>query len=99
MEKLICAREDCKKHFVKRTHNQKFCSDDCCKIATNRRLMERYYARKARRSGAERFCVVCNETKLSRYNNSDTCGSCEVSSKENFRNSLVSMFSNTNLSL
>jgi hypothetical protein len=99
MEELICAREGCDETYVKKTHNQKYHNDECCKIATNRRLMERYYARKARRSGEERRCIICDVTRLSRYNNSDVCGSCEVASQETFRNSLTNMFSNTNLSL
>jgi hypothetical protein len=95
---ITCAREGCEVVAIKKTHNQKYCSDGCCKIATNERLMVRYYARKARRSGAERLCIICEDTKLSRYNNTDVCGSCEVAAQEVFRDSLLTMFSNTNLS-
>jgi len=44
---VICSREDCGKEFNQKTHNQKYCSDECCRIATNRRIMEKYYEKKA----------------------------------------------------
>lgn len=72
----ICAFVDCQKEFDPRTHNQRFHSDECCRVATNRRIMERYYEKKARKSGGERTCKTCT-TKLSRYNESEYCTVCE----------------------
>ena len=43
---MICANKDCAIDFDARTHNQKYCSDECCRLATNKRIMEKYYERK-----------------------------------------------------
>ncbi len=73
---MICSREDCKKQFNPKTHNQKYCSDECCRIATNKRIMEKYYEKKAIKSGKSRGCKSCG-SKLSRYNYTSICGICE----------------------
>lgn len=64
--------------FEKKTHNQKYHDDECCKIATNQRVMEKYYARRDQRAGKVRICTSCNITKLSRYNDSLICSSCRA---------------------
>jgi len=43
---MICANKECAKDFEPKTHNQKYCTDECCRIATNRRIMEKYYEKK-----------------------------------------------------
>ena len=43
---MICAREECGIEFEQKTHNQKYCSDECCRIATNKRIMDKYYKKK-----------------------------------------------------
>lgn len=73
----ICARSGCDEAYVRKTHNQKYCSDECCRIATNAKIMERYYENKRRRSGAPRVCDECNAV-LSKYNLTDRCASCEA---------------------
>lgn len=73
---MICNNKECAKEFTPKTHNQKYCSDECCRIATNRRIMEKYYEKKAIRNGAQRTCKKC-DTKLSRYNQNDVCVICE----------------------
>jgi hypothetical protein len=35
---------ECKNDFEFKTHNQKYCSQQCCRVATNKRIMEKYYA-------------------------------------------------------
>jgi len=72
-----CAREECGKGFTKTTHNQKYCSNECCRIETNRKIMEKYHERAAIRRGKKRVCRIC-ETPLSRYNENKICGGCEV---------------------
>ena len=72
---MICQNSDCKKEFVNKTHNQKYCSDECCRVATNKRIMEKYYEKKAIRNGSKRVCKKCY-FQLSRYNESDLCSSC-----------------------
>jgi uncharacterized hydantoinase/oxoprolinase family protein len=45
-------------------------------MATNKRIMEKYYEKKSIKNGLVRNCKKC-KTKLSRYNNSDICSVCE----------------------
>ena len=73
---MICANSECKKDFQNKTHNQKYCSDECCRIATNKRIMDKYYEKKAIKNGAIRKCKKC-KSELSRYNSSDICSTCE----------------------
>lgn len=87
---MICANKECAKDFEAKTHNQKYCSDECCRIATNRRIMEKYYEKKAIRNGAFRQCTKC-KTKLSRYNQSNMCSTCEKNKNINNRNKLMGM--------
>lgn len=77
MELPTCARNGCTQEFEKRTHNQKYCSDECCRLATNEKIMIRYYENKDRKSGKPRHCAGrgCSQ-KLSRYNDGDYCASC-----------------------
>ena len=75
---MICANVDClnDKNFEPKTHNQKYCADECCRVATNRRIMEKYYEKKAIRNGATRGCKKCG-SQLSRYNETPLCASCQ----------------------
>ena len=79
MEEKVCAYEFCQQPFIPRTHNQIYHSDVCCKLATNRRIMAKYYETKSRRNGDERVCVThgCG-TLLSRYNPDKVCAKCEA---------------------
>lgn len=73
---VICARTECNTEFAKRTHNQKYCSEECCRKATNDKIMVRYYDDKERKSGKPRFCY-CG-VKLNRYNYGDLCSACQA---------------------
>lgn len=78
---IHCAREECKKPFKKVTHNQKYCSNECCKIETNRKVMETYHRNAAIRRGVKRNCADCGNI-LSRYNTGIVCSPCEAKRKE-----------------
>ena len=84
MSKLerVCAWGECGVVFTPAKHNQIYHTDECCKRATNARLMERYYEDKARMNGAERVCKTphCG-TFLSRYNESKFCAKCEAAAE------------------
>ena len=67
---------ECGKQFEFKTHNQKYCSNQCCRIATNKRIMVKYYEKRDRLSGKKRDCIECSTT-LSKYNSNDLCSSCE----------------------
>jgi hypothetical protein len=88
-----CAYAECGQSFEAKTHNQRYCSDDCCRKATNARLMEQYYEKKARRQGHIRVCTTpdCN-TRLNRYNDGNVCGKCEAEEKAKARSALLSNF-------
>ena len=45
---MICSNKECAKEFDAKTHNQKYCSDECCRIATNIKIKQKYYDKKAR---------------------------------------------------
>ena len=87
---MICANSDCAKDFDSKTHNQKYCCDECCRVATNKKIMEKYYEKKAIRLGAPRQCKKCG-SQLSRYNNSNKCSRCEKNSSIKYRESLIEL--------
>ena len=87
---MICSNKDCAKDFNPKTHNQKYCCDECCRVATNKKIMEKYYEKKAIRSGAKRECKKCG-SRLSRYNQSTVCSKCEKNSAIQNRSSILMM--------
>jgi len=87
---VICSNRECGKEFEPKTHNQKYCNDECCRIATNRRIMEKYYEKKAIRNGAKRECFKCG-ARLSRYNESSACSSCTKARNEQNRKKLLGL--------
>lgn len=89
---MKCSNSECAKNFNAKTHNQKYCSDECCRIATNRRIMEKYYEKKAIRNGAPRVCKKC-KTKLSRYNQNEVCSACEKKIAIDSKNAIWSILS------
>ncbi len=87
---MICANKECSKDFEPKTHNQKYCTDECCRVATNRRIMEKYYEKKAIRNGAARGCKKCN-AQLSRYNETSLCASCQKKIDITKRSKIIGM--------
>lgn len=87
---MICGNKDCAIEFEPKTHNQKYHNDECCRIATNKKIMEKYYEKKAIRSGAKRECKVC-KSRLSRYNQSNVCSKCEKNSAIKNRSTILRM--------
>ena len=71
----------CGTEFQSKKKNQKYCDNACCRGATNKRIMQRYYENKARLAGIKRLCDNCKKL-LSRYNSSTICGACEMGSKD-----------------
>lgn len=92
-----CAREGCDEQYLKKTHNQKYCTDECCRLATNSRIMIGYYKTRDRQRGVERWCEVCTSTKLSRYNPSDICAACKAKRISDANSSAVNMLKNATL--
>lgn len=91
-ETRICAREDCQKPFTPKSYNAKYCTPECQKIATNRRLMEKYYEKKDRRQGRRRICKTRGcQTILSRYNDTEVCEKCRAEEAAEKRNNLFNI--------
>lgn len=92
-EIIQCQRNDCEDMFTKKTHNQRYHNDECCRLATNFRIMEKYYDKRDQRSGRARYCKICGNTKLSRYNDSQICSSCDIETQGSINKSLAEMLS------
>lgn len=77
MEIAECQNDECEQDFERKKHNQIYCSDECRRVATNKRLMERYYERKDRLARKLEHSVYCKcGTIISRYNESGRCFNC-----------------------
>ena len=89
---MICDRDDCTNEFEPKTHNQKYCSDECCRVATNLKIKQKYQDKKDRLSGKKRICSTrgCG-TYLTRYNESNVCEYCVSKKKRAEQNKLLGM--------
>lgn len=96
-QEAVCDREGCDVSYIKKTHNQRYCSDECCRLATNKRIMEKYYARRDQLQGKPRYCKMCGITKLSRYNDGEICAACQTKKFEEANGAVVSMLLNASL--
>lgn len=92
-----CDRPNCGEFFVKKTHNQRYHNDECCRLATNAKIMEKYYERRDQKMGKPRTCKTCKVTKLSRYNDSQICSSCDSKRETAVNNSVWEMLQGANL--
>ena len=75
---------ECGKEFEFKTHNQKYCTPECCRKSTNKKIMKKYYEKKEILSGKERHCE-CGSV-LSRYNMEDRCYPCQAKFTEDEKN-------------
>ena len=90
---MICSFDECNNKFEPHRHNQKYCSSECCKEATNKRIRTKYYATKQRLNGKLRICSNRNcETILSRYTENVVCNKCIAERETEERNSLRRLF-------
>lgn len=78
----VCANSTCGKEFEPRSKTQKYCQPSCCREATNRRILEKYHAEKARLAGEFRPCAQCG-APLSRYNEGILCERCDIEKTNN----------------
>lgn len=91
-ERRVCAWEKCNEEYTPATSNQIYHSEECQRLATNARIMKKYYERKARRQGAVRVCIEQNcDTVLSRYNDSERCASCDAKHTKEASKSLLDL--------
>lgn len=78
---------NCNQPFESNKKNQKYCSPACCRLATNKKIMAKYYENKKRLSGEKRYCE-CGQL-LSRYNENNSCSPCAIRSKKNNDESIL----------
>lgn len=96
-KKVKCDRTGCDELFTKKTHNQRYHNDECCRLATNAKIMEKYYERRAQRLGHTRMCKSCDITKLSRYNDDQVCSSCKAKKRIATNSSVLDMLNRATL--
>lgn len=86
-ENRICSNKECLKEFIAKVYNAMYCSADCRKVVTNKKLLDTYYEKKSNKN-KKRICKtkICT-TILSSYNKEDICESCK---NERFIKRLVS---------
>lgn len=90
----VCAYKKCNVEFVKTTHNQKYHDNECCRLATSEKAMDKYYENKKRRGGAKRVCSGTNcSTLLSRYNDGKYCSKCNEESERLANKKLLDLIS------
>lgn len=87
---IKCFYNKCDNDFTPKTHNQKYCSNECCRNATNEKLKDQYYEKKARLAGKKRICKGkdCNVI-LSRYNEKPICDVCSNKKKKNDKENVL----------
>jgi hypothetical protein len=83
---------NCGTTFESNKKNQKYCTPSCCRLATNKKIMEKYYENKKRLNGEKRYCN-CGQL-LSRYNENIVCYQCELKEKENSRENILEVIAN-----
>lgn len=88
----MCAREGCEEViYDRRAHNQIYHDSECTRIATNQRIMQKYYERRARKMGLARYCIECKVTRLSRYNEESKCSACRSKERKRLTSQLHNM--------
>lgn len=83
---------NCGETFDSNKKNQKYCTPSCCRLATNKKIMEKYYENKKRLSGEKRYCS-CG-LLLSRYNDNIICYQCDISQKNNNKDNILEVIQN-----
>lgn len=74
----FCANQECLESFIPKTYNGVYCSPECRKIVTNKKLLEKYYTAKTNKT-KKRVCVTDDcSTVLSRYNKEKICERCKT---------------------
>ena len=74
----ICINEECSRVFLPKTYNGVYCSVECRKLVTNKKLLEKYYTAKSNRT-KKRICNTKNcSTVLSIYNKEKICERCKT---------------------
>ena len=73
-----CANEECLKSFTPKTYNGVYCSVECRKYVTNKKLLEKYYTNKENKTKKRKCSTKECGTVLSRYNKEKICERCKT---------------------
>lgn len=74
----LCANEECYQSFLPKTYNGIYCSVECRKYVTNKKLLERYYTEKENKTKKRRCSTSACSTILSIYNKEKICERCKT---------------------
>lgn len=81
-ESRICANPECQRAFTPKVHNAIYHDDECRRVVTNQKVLDKYYEKKERKEHNRTTKRVCVEdgcdTILSRYNDEDICEPCKT---------------------
>lgn len=89
---MICENPGCNNEFEKVTHNQKYCGDECCRIATNLKIKQKNKEKRDRLSGKVRICSTRGcKTILSKYSEADVCELCVSKAKAIHKKNLLGL--------
>ncbi len=83
---------NCGTPFESNKKNQKYCNPACCRLATNKKIMSKYYENKKRLNGEKRYCG-CGQL-LSRYNENNKCFVCVDQDNKNNRGNILEVINN-----
>lgn len=73
-----CANTECNKEFETKVYNAIYCSPECRRIVTNKKLLQNYYTKKNNKN-KKRICNNDNcSTVLSTYNKENICEPCKT---------------------
>jgi hypothetical protein len=77
-DEVVCKNEECNKSFITKKYNAVFCSKECRRLVTNKKLLDKYYENKSNKF-KKRICKTKNcTTILSSYNKEDICEPCKT---------------------
>ncbi len=77
-EQRLCLNEECSSSFIANVYNAVYCSPECRRVVTNKKLLKNYYEQKENKK-TKRFCKTKNcSTILSKYNKENICEQCKV---------------------
>lgn len=86
-ESRLCANEECGQEFIAKVYNAIYCSVECRRVITNKKLLDNYYEKKKNKT-TKRICKTKDcTTILSSYNKENICEQCK---KERYIKRLVS---------
>lgn len=77
----------CESEFTAKRSNQIYCNEQCCKAATNKKILDRYHTNKAEKANKAIYCECGN--KLSIYNKDIICHSCQLKKEHEKRINLL----------